>query len=99
MMALATRADESASPMPTSPASVWTLTASVSWLPSQRSLMSGRRSGMASTRVIFMVMRSRFSKDGDDNSPLAGMNVAFEMEHLLPGTQDRLAIGDGNGQR
>ena len=43
MIALATSDDESASPTPTRPASVWTLTTSVSWLPSQRSLTTGRR--------------------------------------------------------
>src|SRR4051794_23910668 len=54
IIALATCDDESTSPTPTKPASVWTLTTSVSWLPSQRSLTSGRRRWMASTRVIFM---------------------------------------------
>src|SRR6184192_515097 len=54
MIALATSDDESTSPTPTRPASVWTLTTRVSWLPSQRSLTSGRRRWMASTFVIFM---------------------------------------------
>src|SRR5262245_18744239 len=55
MMALATREDESTSPIPQMPASVCTLTTSVSWLPSQRSLTSGKRRWMASMLVIFMV--------------------------------------------
>src|SRR5436309_1317525 len=59
MMALATSAEESTSPTPTSSASVWTLTTSVSWLPSQRSLTSGRRRWMASTRVILMDIAPR----------------------------------------
>src|SRR5207302_8974853 len=40
--------------------SVWTLTSNVSWLPSQRSLMSGRRRWIGSTPMIFMVLVSRF---------------------------------------
>src|ERR1051325_9757473 len=55
MIAFATDGDESTSPTPTMPASVCTLTTSVSWLPSQRSLTTGRRRWMASTWVIFMV--------------------------------------------
>src|SRR5437016_11402609 len=54
MIAFATSAEESTSPMPTRPASVWTLTTRVSWLPSQRSLTLGRRRWIGSTRVIFM---------------------------------------------
>src|SRR5205809_55240 len=57
MIALATEGDESASPTPVMFASVWTLTTSVSWLPSQRSLTLGRRRWMASTLVIFMGWR------------------------------------------
>src|SRR5262245_7745382 len=54
MIALATSDEESTSPMPVMPASVWTRTTSVSWLPSQRSLTVGRRRWIGSTRVIFM---------------------------------------------
>src|SRR5205085_2180939 len=54
MIALATAAEESTSPTPIMPASVCTLTTSVSWLPSQRSLISGSRRWIASTRVIFI---------------------------------------------
>ena len=54
IMALATSEEESTSPTPTIPASVWTLTTSVSWLPSQRSLTLGKRRWIGSTRVIFM---------------------------------------------
>src|SRR5438132_6429416 len=96
-IALATSDDESTSPTPTMPASVWTLTTSVSWLPSQRSLTSGRRSGMASTLVIFMSRRSLFAENGHDNRSLPRMNVAFDVEHLLPGAQDQLALADRHG--
>src|SRR5436305_7228367 len=54
MIAWATAGEESTSPTPLTPASVWTLTTSVSWLPSARSLTSGRRRWIGSTRVIFM---------------------------------------------
>src|SRR5262249_16211379 len=57
MIAFATSADESTSPTPTRPASVWTLTTSVSWLPSPRSVTSGRRRGRVSGGVIFMFSR------------------------------------------
>src|SRR5438067_2211725 len=61
MIALATSDDESTSPTPTMPASVCTLTTSVSWLPSQRSLTSGSRRWIGSTRVIFTVVYVRNS--------------------------------------
>src|SRR5262249_32218120 len=69
MMARATSAEESTSPRPTRPASVWTLTTSVSWLPSQRSLTSGRRKGIGSTCVIFM-RRSILDQEDEDKSIL-----------------------------
>src|SRR5262249_50138035 len=70
MTALATSDEESTSPTPTRPASVWTLTTRVSWLPSQRSLTSGRRRWIGSTRVIFMagsILRQQ--DEGPDGRP------------------------------
>src|SRR6266567_6490751 len=74
MMAFATSDDESTSPTPTMPASVWTLTTRVSWLPSQRSLTSGRRRWIGSTRVIFI--------DKADDESLASLKP--RINSLLP---------------
>jgi len=52
MIAFATAGDESTSPIPVIPSSVWTRTTSVSCVPSQRSSISGKRSQIASTSVI-----------------------------------------------
>src|SRR3954447_11401420 len=61
MIALATWEDESTSPTPLMPWSVWTRTTSVSWLPSHRSLTLVRRRWMASTRLIFMAGSRRMA--------------------------------------
>ncbi len=39
------------------------------------------------------------ANDGDNHRATAGADVAFQMENLLPGAQDELPVGYGNGQR
>src|ERR1043165_830157 len=83
-MALATAGEESTSPIPVMPASVWTFTKSVSWLPSARSLTSGRRRWMASTCVIFMVARCVLFQQILDRLALFLEFLERELELFLP---------------
>src|SRR5579885_3666564 len=97
MIALATADDESASPTPTRPASVCSLTISVSWLPSQRSLTSGRRRWMGSTRVIFTVSSllqlAQVVLDGLELGLEVGHEVALLLHHLRRGLVHEVAVG------
>src|SRR5947208_3546941 len=108
MIARATSDDESTSPMPTRPASVWTLTTRVSWLPSQRSLTSGRRRWIGSTRVIFIAgysfglavytlrcYRHRESNRCEAGQPRHAVEVGIGSGDL--GQSVRLHDGDGQG--
>src|SRR5579871_6094782 len=97
MMALATSEDVSASPTPTRPASVCRRTTSVSWLPSQRSVTSGRRRWMGSTRVIFttssLLQLAQVVLDGLDLRLEVGHEVALLLHHLRGGLVHEVAVG------
>src|SRR5262245_59778893 len=50
-------------------------------------------------RGVAVTVSSRLADDGDDDVALARVDVALQVEDLLPRPQHRLAAGDGDGQR